>query len=537
MSSAVTQDRGNSHAARDSEARSKLLEEFSFLEFERQRIKPGSRPEKEPEGGARPLILQVPRRTWKLLILVLGLVAFQSWNEFRVGRSEVVQTAKREVSLDGAVSERTGSKHIGETKFEVVLADGERKVLISAPDLPWLPSGTVREGDRIRVLAKERRSWFGEPSGPLSYQAYLKRRGIAGVYQALEVEVVTRGSEKETTRERFLARLASEFGSRDALGVALASTLAESGMLTLADSELFRRTGTTHLLVVSGFHVGVIFLMVHWLSLRIFSRIEAVTSRYPAQIPASLLAVLAVCLYTALVGGAPTTVRSCFVISLFAIGSIFGRKSSTMDTFLLAFLLVIILWPGSFFEAGVQLTFSAILGLLIGATLVQRLIARLQSSRKISRFGLWVMNNLAICLGAWLFTSPVVVLWFGAISPLSPLINFFAVPVFSTVCIGLGGVSFLAYFLHLPASSLLVELNLLAVEWFMTGLEYLDRIAAFFGLGYFSITDRNEWWILAGLSTAIITALAAVACGKPSNSKNSAASLPSLSASDTLPTV
>ena len=139
--------------------------------------------------------------------------------------------------------------------------------------------------------------------------------------------------------------------------LASALLLGQRSELSGEQTEAFFTTGTVHMLVVSGLHVGILAAAL-FLGLRL---------GWLPRRRALLMVVAVVILYAMVSGGRPPVVRAAVIISLAATASILGRQPSGFNT-LAAAALVVLLWnPSDLFRAGPQLSFLAV-AVLIGST-------------------------------------------------------------------------------------------------------------------------------------------------------------------------
>ncbi len=399
------------------------------------------------------------------------------------------------ISLQGEI-QRVERPKAGEVRIVfLVKEDGQQrtKLLLSAPDLPWVKSGSLRVGDRISLYVKPRfithsRDFLPDP---FSYQGYLFRRGISGVGTVRAVLDLHREVAEENNRERFLKQIQRDFGNKDALSVLLAGTLGEMNLLSTSLNDLFRETGTSHLLVVSGFHVGILFAALYKLSRFLFGRFEILLLHLPIEIPCALFAFAGACAYTVLVGGVPTTIRSIFALGVFAIGQMLGRKSNAMQTLFLAMLVVLLFWPGSFFELGFQLTFAALLGLLLVGTKHPR--------RAGLSFWKKIVAAFISCLGAWTLTTAVLLVRLQTFSPLSPIINLVSIPLFSIGCICFGAVSLPWYYLGFPFGTMVMKLNLWCIEMFLFALNFCNEALRGTPFAYVKLDETPAYLWAVGL--------------------------------------
>jgi competence protein ComEC len=182
-------------------------------------------------------------------------------------------------------------------------------------------------------------------------------------------------------------------------------------------AECFRRSGTVHVLAVSGLHVGFIVLIVHGV---------LTTLRTPRRL-ARLLVLPALVCFVLIVGARPSVVRASTMAAFLLTAPILERRPNGLNALGAAALALLVARPGTLFDLGFQLSFCAVGGVL----LLQRPL-RDAIVRPIRALGPWaarLADPLALSLAAQLGVSPVLVAAFGEISVVSPLANLAVVPL------------------------------------------------------------------------------------------------------------
>lgn len=218
-------------------------------------------------------------------------------------------------------------------------------------------------------------------------------------------------------RRQMIARYRLAGLQEQTLAVVAAMTLGDRSLLTSGTRDLYAAAGASHLLALSGLHLGiltgVLFLLVNSWLLR---------SRWRW-----LAALLAVCYVWAfaLVAGLPASlVRAAVMSSFFLAASLLQRHTSTLNLLLLAALVMLLFWPPCLFDVGAQLSFLAVLGIAVVFRPVwQWAFERWRSAFFwMERYGLTaVLSVLGVSVCAQLFTLPVV------------MVTFHRVPLYGTV--------------------------------------------------------------------------------------------------------
>lgn len=115
----------------------------------------------------------------------------------------------------------------------------------------------------------------------------------------------------------------------------------------------FERTGSFHMLVVSGFHLAIVAACIFWLARRL--RL--------ARVPATLATIAVSFVYAIFTGFATPVQRSLWMVSLYLLGSLFYRQRSPMNTIGFAALGLLGLSPRSLFDSSFQMTILAVVAI------------------------------------------------------------------------------------------------------------------------------------------------------------------------------
>ena len=196
--------------------------------------------------------------------------------------------------------------------------------------------------------------------------------------------------------------------------------------------QLFTSTGLGHLLAVSGFHMGVVFLFLYTI-VRLFLKTYSLLRPPPSmdKLPSrrALPPSLGLLFFYLLVTGSPPSAQRAFImIACWALAQFWSRDRSLEGALVLAFLVMTLANPTVITRVGFQLTFAA----MVGVAAVLRWIESLEGWKAI------LGGYLAMALVIPLFTLPFILFHFHRLSPYSPLANLlFVFPAAVLVILGL----------------------------------------------------------------------------------------------------
>ena len=173
-----------------------------------------------------------------------------------------------------------------------------------------------------------------------------------------------------------------------------------------------RRAGLSHLLAVSGLHVGLILGGFWWLFGGISNRLTAWGG------------VFVLLLYGCLVGPRPSLLRAALMALLVILALVLERPPQALNSLCAALIVILCLDPQAAFDLGFQLSFLATAGILL---LAPRLLKSWRE-REVRGPAGHVVAGLAVTVAAQLATLPVTAVRMGLLTPLAPALNLLFVP-------------------------------------------------------------------------------------------------------------
>ena len=190
-----------------------------------------------------------------------------------------------------------------------------------------------------------------------------------------------------------------------------------------AETTLLRETGTTHLLSVSGLHVGMVALFVAgvvWVPSRLLG---LWTGPWMRAVPGFVAAVGSVA-FALFVGNPAPAARAAWMASAGAVLRARGRRIDAWNLLGLAVLATCCADPGVTETLSFQLSYAAMAGMLAVGPAVVRLLPP-----DVPRIARWIIASLATSIGATLGTLPWSALLFQSLAPFGFVANLVAVPI------------------------------------------------------------------------------------------------------------
>lgn len=290
--------------------------------------------------------------------------------------------------------------------------------------LSWYKGASaLKAGERWRLPVRLKpRHGYANPGG-FDFERWLFEQGVQAtghVRRGEGLERLDAGAGPywlDRWRQGFAGHLARVLGDARALGLIQALTIGERAGLGPDDWETLTRTGTNHLVAISGLHVGLVAAGVLFLTRWLWSRSARLALALAAPRAGALAGALAALGYAALAGFAVSTQRALVMLAV-VLGAVFWMRTlRPYHALTLALVAVLALDPRAVLSYGFWLSFGAVAVLLFN--LGQRLPTRDLWTR-------WGRAQWAVGIGL----LPLLLLLFGRASLIAPPVNLVAVPLF-----------------------------------------------------------------------------------------------------------
>lgn len=181
-------------------------------------------------------------------------------------------------------------------------------------------------------------------------------------------------------------------------------------------AQAFRKSGASHILALSGLHLGIIYAII--------LRLMALAGNSPAMRRVKSALTIIICGFYTLATGAGASITRAFIfITLNEIGKMTGRPTSLKGVLAASLLLHLTLDPTAVSEIGFQLSYAAIFG-------IAYIFPWLRGMWKNNWRGLkWIWESAAVSISCQITTSPLAYLYFGTFPQYFLLTNLIAVPL------------------------------------------------------------------------------------------------------------
>ncbi|MGQ9812826.1 MAG: DNA internalization-related competence protein ComEC/Rec2 [Dissulfurimicrobium sp.] len=284
----------------------------------------------------------------------------------------------------------------------------------------------------------------------------------------------------ESARKQLLVMIDRIFIG-DSKGFAAALLVGEKSWLSPDVKEAFSRTGTSHLMAVSGLHMGLMALFTGGLIRFLLLRFQWIALRLPVKKIATLSALTNVIIYAGLAGLSPSAVRAAIMVLVFGAAYMFARPQTPMNSLAIAAWCLLLYEPLELFNISFELSFAAALFLILFSDSFKLKKDEIRTdwlTLNMARLKVFIFVNVVATLG----TAPLVAWYFQRVSILSLPANMILVPLTSMLI--LPGLMFGALVMALSPA-------LGAYIWRFTGY------AIGFGLNIINYISAWDWAVLS----------------------------------------
>ncbi len=336
----------------------------------------------------------------------------------------------------------------------------------------------VQPGERwqFQVRLKPPRG-LSNPGG-FDFERWLYRRGIGATGYVRPSSLNARLADDPAicptarVRARLAERISNSLQGRRAAPYVVGIAVGATQGLQPADWDLLRRTGTTHLMAISGLNIAMVavpFLLLGRVAVRLW---PALGIRNPSGV--GLVPGLgAAAAYSALAGFELSTLRACIMLLLAALLVHRGRRIAASDLLGAAAVLLLLLDPLAVLTASFWLSFAGVAWLILAAAGLRVAQTDTPETRPAQRWlgpvaHAWSFSRVQLMLGIGL--APLTLAWFAQMSVIAPLTNLLAVPVFSVLVmpLTLAGTALMLF----GGGSTLLALAADVLEVLLAGLAY-----------------------------------------------------------------
>lgn len=361
------------------------------------------------------------------LAFVLGLVWAAAHAQWQLQDDLASDRETHDMTVTGVIDDIPQREVYG-WRFVLAVENNAQTHLPSRVQINWYNHDvTLHAGERWMLLLRlKRRHGFANPGG-FDYEGQLFREGIGATGYVRDSSAnimlgVASGHGLVRVREFIAERISRAVPDSPMQGVMRGLAVGDQQAISGDQWQVFARTGISHLIAISGSHIGMVAFLFAWLGgllvhLPVAQRWRL--TRHDLQAGFGLPAAFG---YSLLAGMSVPTQRTLVMLCVFFISRLLRREVNVWHSFGLALLLVTVLDPFAPLAIGTWLSFGAVAAILLH-----------QQGRLLP--DLWWREFLSLQAVVTLGLLPFLLSAFGNVSLISPLVNLLAIPVFTFVLV------------------------------------------------------------------------------------------------------
>ncbi len=283
-------------------------------------------------------------------------------------------------------------------------------------------------GDRVLLKGLLSKPGHSGNPGEFDYGRYLERNGVFSVFGAKSEDLVIlrEGMGNPIVRAVYGIRgkikaLITSYLPRENAGFLVAILLGLRQDLGDELSDIFMKTGTIHLLAISGLNVGLLAFLV----MIIFS-----IARIPKK-ASIILTIFLLVFYAILTNGSPSVIRATVMTISLLFGLLIGRQTSLWNSLGMAAVIILGFDPNAFFDVGFQLSFLSLASILYITPKLEEMFGydRKLAVPFMNKWKRYLLEGVFVSAAAWIGLLPLILFYFNIVTPVSVFSNLIAVPL------------------------------------------------------------------------------------------------------------
>jgi len=273
-------------------------------------------------------------------------------------------------------------------------------------------------GERVVIEAVLRRPRGSQSWGSFDFERHALHQGISATGYIKKVNNKIDRADSPIflmkVRERIRNHLQESSQGETSLAILSALSIGDRSAFTTDIWRVLRVTGLTHIVAISGLHIGFIFFALRCLIRKVLNLLYPIYLTVPAVYLESFFALLGAAAYAALAGFTVPTQRALIMLMIYFITLFSPRKFGLIPVLCITIGIIMLIDPLAILATSFWLSVSAVL--LIG-------LAQLTRKRSIVYFQCFLSLAMA----------PIVIGFFSEVSLISPVLNLIVVPLISLV--------------------------------------------------------------------------------------------------------
>ena len=373
------------------------------------------------------VVLSAFFKYWRVIFFLSGFLFASVFAYYHLSNQLAADLQAKEILIQGDI--------IGLPEYNARRVRFDFKVTQASVSLPnklrlswYYPQQKVAAGQSWQFVVKLKQPHGTLNPGGFDYEKWLFARhiGVTGyIRQAKEAKLLATKEvcfSLSVLRQTLINLLDLHSISSDSLALIKALTLGDKSSISTQQWLVLSKSGTSHLMAISGLHIGLVAGIVYFLVFQGWLRVPS--NMYAAPQIAAVFSFFAALFYAALAGFSIPTQRALIMLGVLMLTILLRRHVQALNIFAIAILFVLLIDPLAVLSVGFYLSFLAVF------FIIYVLSGRLGRQNRFS-------SSLKIHVVVGLSLLPVLLLFFQSVSIISPIANMIAVPVVSFLLVPL----------------------------------------------------------------------------------------------------
>lgn len=362
------------------------------------------------------------------MLLLLTLSAFCAYGNLKtkyISQTDIVHFANQTVWLKGTVTTKVSKKNRSAQWTlncqELALNGDTTQVSGKARVRLYNDLKTnLKLGDEVWIYGKLKLPQKAMNKGEFDYRNFLAERDIFSLLTVQSDTFIQKTGKTNLsfyeryitipTAERISQTIQSLIPNGDEQQFVKGLILGERSDISDEVKLAFQRTGTIHVLVISGLHIGLLVLLLDL----IFKRLK--TTKTGKWIAFGLATVILV-FYSNITGNSPPVVRAVIMALVFEYSRVIERKAYPLNTLAFCVIVILAIDPRALFSASLHLTTGAVAAIMLIYPRLSELVsfeAELKWLKPFASLVKYAWESLTMTLSASIGVSPLIAYYFGA---------------------------------------------------------------------------------------------------------------------------